>query len=257
MFASEEDRHAYQEQWLEGLPAGQFRLLFEHLPGTLFFAKDLEGHIMFGNPAFMRRCGFETEEELIGQTDNEMFPERLAQKYRSDDLKVMEAGKPMLEMIELFPNPEGVPEWSVTDKLPLFDREGKVCGICGTVRTYEGARAALEPYLELAPVADYIKANFRDRLDVPTLAQRAGMSVRQLERKFRNTFKTSPRAYLVKMRILAACDLLEKSSRAVTDIALEVGFYDHSDFSRQFRKGMGVSPSEFRKSRWASNGRDS
>jgi PAS domain S-box-containing protein len=249
MFTSEEELHSYQKKWLDMLPGGQFRLLFEFFPGTLFFAKDQEGHIMSGNPAFMKRCGYETETELIGQTDKEIFPERLAQKYRDDDLKVMESGKPMLALIELFPNLEGVPEWSVTDKVPLFDRGGGVCGICGTVRTYEGARAALEPYLELAPVADYIKLHFRDRLDAPSLAKRAGMSVRQLERKFRSTFKTSPRAYLVKMRILAACDFLEKTDRAVTDIALEVGFYDHSDFSRQFKKGIGMSPSEFRKSK--------
>jgi PAS domain S-box-containing protein len=247
MIASTGDLIRQRDQWLEGLPAGQFRLLFEHLPGTLFFAKDLEGRIMFGNPGFVARCGFRTEEELVGRKDEEMFSPRLAGKYRADDQKVMRSGDPLLGEIELFPNQEGKPEWSVTDKLPLYDRQGKVCGVCGTVRSYEGARAALEPYLELAPVADHIKEHFRERLDVPGLARLAGMSVRQLERKFRKTFKTTPRAYMVKMRVLEACRLLESTGDPVTEIALEVGFYDHSDFSRQFRKGMGMSPTAYRR----------
>ncbi len=37
--------------WTEQLPPGQFRHLFDHLPGTLFFAKDREGRLMAGNPA--------------------------------------------------------------------------------------------------------------------------------------------------------------------------------------------------------------
>ena len=42
---------------MEELPAGQFRHLFDHLPGTLFFAKDRQARLMGGNPAFVRRCG--------------------------------------------------------------------------------------------------------------------------------------------------------------------------------------------------------
>jgi transcriptional regulator GlxA family with amidase domain len=108
-------------------------------------------------------------------------------------------------------------------------------------------RAALQPYLELAPVADYIRENFRAKLDVPHLAAMAGLSVRQLERRFRRTFQTSPRAYLIRMRVMAACDLLGSTEQTVTEVALEVGFYDHSDFSRQFRRIIGESPTEYRR----------
>jgi AraC-like DNA-binding protein len=51
----------------------------------------------------------------------------------------------------------------------------------------------------------------------------------------------------MRMRILAACDLLENGEQSVTDVALEVGFYDHSDFSRQFRRVIGQSPTDYRR----------
>jgi transcriptional regulator GlxA family with amidase domain len=59
----------------------------------------------------------------------------------------------------------------------------------------------------------------------------------------------NPRTYLVRMRVAIAAELLRSTSRRATEIALEVGFYDHSDFSRQFRRIMGVAPTVYRRQR--------
>lgn len=225
---------------------GQFRHLFDHLPGTLFFAKDRSGRIMAANPAFVKSCGYQSEEEIIGLTDDRIFPSRLAEKYRKDDERLIESGRPMLGLIELFPNRDGRPEWFLTDKLPLLDRDGRICGLCGTVRSYEAQRAAMLPYLELATVADHLKTRFREKLDLPSLAEMAGMSVRQFERKFRATFQMTPRDYLIRMRLIAACGLLARTNQPLTVIAHECGFYDHSDFARQFRRNMGQTASQYR-----------
>lgn len=241
-------RAADVQEWFEALAPAPFRHLFDHLPGTLFFAKDRQSRLMMGNPAFVRRCGFESEEEIVGLTDDGIFPPRLAEKFKRDDRRVMQTKKPLLSLIELFPNAEGNPEWFVTDKLPLFDRAGQCCGVCGTVRSYEEQHAAIAPYLELAHVAEHIKANFRDALDASRLAKMAGLSVRQFTRKFRTTFQATPRDYLMRMRILHACSLLRSTSLPVTEVALQSGFYDHSDFARQFRRQMGLSATEYRTS---------
>lgn len=204
---------------------------------------------MAGNPSFVKRCGFDTESEMIGMTDSSIFPPRLAEKYLKDDTLVFTTGKPLLGIIELFPNHEGKPEWFTTNKLPLFDRAGKVCGLCGTVSSYEAQREAMQPYLELANVADHLKIHFRDKLDVSLLAEIAKMSVRQFERKFRQTFQMPPQDFLIRTRIIEACELLARTDHPVTHIALEVGFYDHSDFARQFRRHVGQTASAYRKDR--------
>lgn len=238
-----------KKKWDKRLQPGQFRHLFDHLPGTLFFAKDLTGRLMAANPAFVKRCGFVHEAEIIGISDSLIFSPRLAEKYRKDDAEVFSTARPLLGIIELFPNQEGKPEWFVTDKLPLFDIAGNVCGLCGTVRSYDAQRAAMQPYLELAKVADHLKLHFREKLDVPLLAKIAGMSVRQFERKFRATFQITPQEYMIRMRVIEACDLLARTNQAVTMVALESGFYDHSDFARQFRKHMGQTASQYRMER--------
>ena len=61
---------------------------------------------------------------------------------------------------------------------------------------------------------------------------------RQFERKFHKAYQVSPRAYHVRMRVAAASDLLKDTALRPSEIADRTGFYDASDFSRQFRRAM-------------------
>lgn len=246
VYSCDMDTLESRNHWLANLRPGGMRELFDHLQTTLFFVKDRELRLMAGNQAFVTRCGYPCEAEMIGHVDREIFPEELATKYRADDRKVIETAKPLLGIVELFPNQLGEPEWYVTDKVPLYTHDGDVAGLCGTVRSYEGARAALQPYLDLVPVIDYLKAHYQENVSIPAVAKHAGMSVRLLQRRFQATLKTTPRDFIIKLRIHAACDLLSTSSATMTDIALRVGFYDHSVFSRQFSRLMGMPPSAYR-----------
>jgi transcriptional regulator GlxA family with amidase domain len=52
------------------------------------------------------------------------------------------------------------------------------------------------------------------------------------------------------VRLQAAADLLTGSRLSVTEIALECGFNEPNYFARQFRRHIGVSPSEYRRRRY-------
>ncbi|MCH1498136.1 MAG: AraC family transcriptional regulator, partial [Akkermansiaceae bacterium] len=164
-----------------------------------------------------------------------------------DDRKVIASKEPLIEIVELFPNQIGEPEWFVTNKIPLFDQDGKVAGVCGLVKSFEGVRTSLQPYLDLLPVTEYLKNNSASKVSMPDLAKSIGMSVRKLQRRFQETFKTSPQKYVGRLRILEACELLVKTTLPVTEIALQVGFYDHSAFSKKFSELIGMSPRDYRK----------
>lgn len=237
---------AAQANWSDRLAPGQFRQLFDRLPGTMLFVKDADFRLRMANPAFVERCGKKSEDDLIGLTDDELFPPRMSTKFRRDDEQVLRTGEPLFDLIELFPNRTGRPEWAITDKLPLFDLENRICGLCGTVRSYEEQRAALTGFLELEVVTEHLKQHYREPLDVERLAAMVGLSTRQFGRKFRATFDMTPRTYLIRLRVMRACDLLAATDSPITEIAVESGFYDHADFARQFQRHMGQTATAYR-----------
>jgi len=223
--------------------------LFEYIPNVMYFVKNCEGLIMTGNQAFAESCGFASAEALYGQRDEALFPPYMAEKFRRDDDTVLHQGQPLLDLIELFPTREGLPEWFITQKLPLFDRDGQACGLCGILQSYE--RMLDHPQRVVFQVVEYIRAHYAERLSIPEIARHFGLSQRQLERRFADTFRASPREYLIRLRILIASERLRRSDDLISTIALDCGFYDHSSFIRYFKRTLGVTPLAYRKRHYA------
>ncbi len=236
-----------QKSFLESIdPDRHFHLLLDHLPGVSFFVKNRQGRIMRANRNFLERFGFEAESEIVGKTDFDLFPERLAENFRRDDKAVMDSGEPMLNIVELFFNRQGIPDWYITNKLPLYSRDGKVIGVMGTVQSYESNKRILQPYFQINRAVEYIKEHFRQPISIKDLAAMVNLSVRQFDRKFKDTFNSTPQAFIIKMRIQAACDALRKEGTSIGQIALDLGFYDQSSFTLQFRRHMGITPLKYR-----------
>ena len=76
-----------------------------------------------------------------------------------------------------------------------------------------------------------------------TLARIAGVSVRQLERLFRNYLGATVRESYMRIRLEKADQLLRTTALSVTQVALACGFQSASHFSRSFRDRYGKPPS--------------
>ena len=72
------------------------------------------------------------------------------------------------------------------------------------------------------------------------------MSSFHFAREFKRTTGTTPHQYLIRSRLRRAARLLADHARPISDIALDVGFGDLSNFVRTFRRAAGVSPRRFR-----------
>lgn len=241
-------KRQYQENFLNQLrPDLSFSLLFQDLPQTLFFAKDAEARLIMGNKLFVHHCGFSKEEELIGLSDDEIFPPELAEQYKSDDMKLLATGESKTNIIELFPNYLGDPTWFSTTKIPLFDQMGKTIGLCGTCQSLDESSQFVRPYKELAKSLDYMNKNFHRKISEEELAYISCLSVRQFERRFKATFKTTSHQYMIKLRVLKSCKLLLKANKSISEIALELGFYDQSAFTKSFKKYVKMTPLKYQK----------
>ena len=64
---------------------------------------------------------------------------------------------------------------------------------------------------------------------------------------FTEAYGTTIRVYVNALRVTKAKQLLRFSDMRMEEIGCEVGFEDPNYFSRMFKKGEGMSPSEYRK----------
>lgn len=225
----------------------QFQQLFEHLPGVYFFVKDRHSRMVFASQPFWEHLGAASEAEIVGRTDNDYFPSHAADHFRRDDEQVMTTGQPLIGRVELWYNEQRVLDWFVTNKLPVRDLQGEIIGVMGIVRSYEGQRRSMQPMSLINSTVDYIREHHQERLTVEELAEQAGLSTRQLHRKFREVFGLSVQEFLIKTRIQAASDTLLHSDLSIAEVATDFGFCDQSAFTQLFRKHMGMTPLRFRR----------
>jgi AraC-like DNA-binding protein len=84
------------------------------------------------------------------------------------------------------------------------------------------------------------------RADVAKLAAVAGIGRRQFERRFAHAVGVGPALLAAIFRFRGVFDVLERdTARPWTDAALAGGYHDQSHFIREFRRFVGLTPTEF------------
>ncbi|MFN9918123.1 MAG: PAS domain-containing protein, partial [Pirellulaceae bacterium] len=90
------------------------------------------------SPGIVRRFRAKEEAEIIGKSDYDFFPAHLADRFVADDRKVLASGKPLTNRVEIWFTDEGLLDWFVTNKLPIFGPGGALIGVMGTVTNFDG-----------------------------------------------------------------------------------------------------------------------
>lgn len=117
-----------------------------------------------------------------------------------------------------------------------------------------GGQSQFSPQLaaeahEPGPLRDlqaFISEHPESALDVPALARRARMSVRNFSRVFRHRIGVPPAEYVERVRVDAAKRLLETSADNVDAVAESAGFGTPEALRRAFARRVGLSPREYR-----------
>jgi AraC-like DNA-binding protein len=92
----------------------------------------------------------------------------------------------------------------------------------------------------------WLDANAHEEVDLDSAARRVGLSPYHFLRLFAGIVGVTPHQYLLRSRLRRAARALAEDDRSVSDIALDVGFADLSNFVRTFHRAAGVSPRGFR-----------
>lgn len=99
---------------------------------------------------------------------------------------------------------------------------------------------------EMQKVLKKIKKQLEHPLSLELLAREAGVSTRTLTRLFQKHLQVSPHQYLLRMRMKRACQMLSCEEFSVKEVAISVGYGNALNFSTEFRRLLGCSPTQYR-----------
>jgi AraC-like DNA-binding protein len=95
--------------------------------------------------------------------------------------------------------------------------------------------------------ARWLDERAREPVDLESAARAVSLSPFHFLRIFSRALGVTPHQFLVRARLRRAARLLSDGERKITDVALDVGFADLSNFVRTFHRAAGVSPRRFRR----------
>ena len=98
------------------------------------------------------------------------------------------------------------------------------------------------PSSQYAQVLRHINANFAERMTIGDLADMARTSVPTFHQRFKSMTGSSPLQYIKTLRLTRARQMLAAGGMVKT-VAQAVGYESESQFSREYRRFFGVSPS--------------
>lgn len=97
----------------------------------------------------------------------------------------------------------------------------------------------------LAPAVIAMHADPGRRWTLPLLAEKAGMSRSKFALRFKSITGLSPIDYLLRWRMLLACDRLSAGREPISVIALSLGYLSDAAFSAAFKRVTGQSPRKY------------
>jgi transcriptional regulator GlxA family with amidase domain len=175
----------------------------------------------------------------------------------------------------MFPDVHLVPEKIITDENGIYTSGGayswlnlilyiveKMAGremaiTCSKLFEVQIERASQSAFMIFMPqkqhedeavmkVQEFIEANYADKISVDDLAKEAGVSRRNLERRFRKVTYNSIVEYMQRVRIEAAKQTLERERENVNEAMYKAGYTDSKAFRSTFKKLTGLSPMAYR-----------
>jgi PAS domain S-box-containing protein len=139
------------------------RTVISSVPHFVFW-KDRDCVYQGCNDIFAALGGLDRPEEIVGKTDYDMpWTKEQSDRYREDDLRVIQGGKPILDIEETNLDADGNEKVILTSKVPLQAEDGTIIGMLGIFADIS-ARKQLEKELgrskELAEAANLAKGDF-------------------------------------------------------------------------------------------------
>jgi len=106
------------------------RTVIDNIPDTIY-VKDLSGRKTLANKAEVRLLEANSEAEVVGKTDFAFYSKEFAEKFTTDDKRLIEGGVPDLNKEGYVIDKKGQKRYLLSSKIPLRDSNNIIIGILG------------------------------------------------------------------------------------------------------------------------------
>jgi AraC family carnitine catabolism transcriptional activator len=110
--------------------------------------------------------------------------------------------------------------------------------------THGSRKRSIHPYIDSA--IKLMEADIVEPLSIPAIAERIGISQRQLERYFKRYLGCSVVQFSQLLRLQYARVLLTSTQLSIREVSVACGFNSMSHFANVFSKNFGKKPSQYR-----------
>src|SRR5215475_4334945 len=100
----------------------------------------------------------------------------------------------------------------------------------------------------------FIEEHSGEELSLKRVAKAVNMNANHLSENFKQVTGINFVQYVACTRFATACDLLQNRNLRISEIAFAAGFQSLSQFNRVFKKFLGKSPTQYRRSRGLPHG---
>jgi PAS domain S-box-containing protein len=142
------------------------RVVLDTIPLRVFW-KDRDGVYLGCNRAFLNESSMTEPDQIVGKTDFELDWRDRAEQFREEDRVVLDSGRPQLGFEKPELHNDGRQTLVRMNKAPLFDEDGNVSGLLGTIedltdhlrteKALKDSEAFLASILENIPSMLYVK----------------------------------------------------------------------------------------------------
>ena len=101
-------------------------------------------------------------------------------------------------------------------------------------------------FMNIAKAVTYMEQNYIMPLSNKYLADMCSVSQDCFIRTFKKFYDTTPKKYILNLKINRAKEMLDDNQKTVSEISYDLGFESPTYFSNLFKKKVGVTPSQYR-----------
>lgn len=100
----------------------------------------------------------------------------------------------------------------------------------------------------MSRIMDYVENHYTEKLLLTDISEQEGLSIYYLSHFFKEMLGLSFQEYIALRRFERARKMVEQTNRSLTEICMECGFSDYRYLIKIYKKQLGYTPMEYRKS---------